>query len=177
MSGAGVILLCEDSQHDAFVRRFLKNRNIRGREINTLPLSGGAGSGEQRVRNQFPDQLRAIRAKRGAYLIVVLDADNQTVDDRLRQLDAECERRSVPPRGHSDPLVIIVPRRNIETWLAYLDGSEVDEIRKYPKLRRARDCAPHTTKLFEMCGEGRQLRKPVPASLATACDEYRKFDR
>ena len=38
VSGVGIALLCEDSQTDAFVRRFLKHRNFRGRDIRTLPF-------------------------------------------------------------------------------------------------------------------------------------------
>ena len=35
MSGVHLALLCEDSQTDAFVRRFLRRRNFRGRDIMT----------------------------------------------------------------------------------------------------------------------------------------------
>lgn len=47
MSGVSVILLCEDMQTDVFVRRFLKHRNFRGRDVRTLPLPHGSRSGEQ----------------------------------------------------------------------------------------------------------------------------------
>ena len=177
VSGAEIILLCEDSQHDSFVRRFLRNRKFRGRDIQTLPLSDGSGSGEQWVRNRFPNELQAIRSKRGAYLIVVLDADNQTVDDRLRQLDAECENKGVKPRREDDPLIVIIPRRNIETWLANFDGSDVDETKKYPKLAKESDCVRHAKALHEMCDKNRKLREPIPPSLLVACDEYRKLKR
>ena len=79
MSGVRIVLLCEDSQTDAFVRRFLKRRNFAGRDIETLPLPSGRQSGEQWVRERYPDELKAIRGKQNAYLIVVTDADADSI--------------------------------------------------------------------------------------------------
>jgi len=78
MSGVTIVLLCEDKQTDSFVRRFLKHRNFKYRDIRTVSLSAGSGSGEQRVREQYPRQLKAIRQRKQAYLIVVIDADTHT---------------------------------------------------------------------------------------------------
>ena len=60
MSGVGITLLCEDLQTDVFVRRFLKHRNFRGRDIRTLPLPGGRQSGEQWVRERYPTALQRL---------------------------------------------------------------------------------------------------------------------
>ena len=177
MSGVRVTLLCEDSQTDSFVRRFLRRRNVPSRDIRTLPLPHGAGSGEQWVRQRFPVELRAIRAVKNAYLIVVTDADIGPTQARRAQLEAECEREGIPRRREDDRVFVIVPRRNIETWLAYLDGSDVDESRSYPRLSRERDCAAHAKNLYRMCHETQRLREPAPPSLREACDEYRKFRR
>ena len=70
---ASVVLLCEDLQTDMFLRSFLRRRFGRrfGRQIGSAPFAAGKGSGEQRVREQFPDQLEKIRERRGAALIVV----------------------------------------------------------------------------------------------------------
>ena len=64
MSRVHITLLCEDSQTDAFVRRFLKRRNFRRHEITTLPLPAGSQSGEQWVRTRYPRELKAIRGIR-----------------------------------------------------------------------------------------------------------------
>ena len=177
MSGVRITLLCEDSQTDAFVRRFLSHRKFRGRDIKSLPLPDGHRSGEQWVRERYPAELRAIRGKQGAYLIVVTDADNDSTGARRAQLEAECERQQVPGKGDDNQVVLIVPRRNIGTWLAYLDGSDVDESRRYPRLQRERDCAVHAKRLYNMCHETQHLRQPVPPSLREACEEYRKLQR
>ena len=180
MSGVNITLLCEDSQTDAFVRRFLKWRNFRGRDIRTLPLPAGSQSGEQWVREQYPAELRAIRERKGsknAYLIVVIDADRGTTSRRRAQLDAACDERRVPRRKASDPVLMIVPRRNIETWLAYLGGATVDEDTKYRGPRRERDCDPHANRLYAMCHEAQRLDEGAPPSLQEACEEYGRLRR
>ena len=176
MSRVHVTLLCEDSQTDAFVRRFLKRRNFRHRDITTLPLPAGNQSGEQWVRTRYPAELRAIRRRRRAYLIVVTDADAGSTDARRAQLEAECKQQEIPPREDTDPVVVVVPRRNIETWLAYLGGTSVDEVTVYSRLRRERDCDAHANRLYDMCRDER-LAEPAPPSLREACDEYRKLRR
>ena len=74
---ASIILLCEDSRTNTFVRRFLRRRNFDTRDIHTLPLPT-KGSGEQWVREQYPKQLRDIRGRQRKVLLVVTDADANT---------------------------------------------------------------------------------------------------
>ena len=177
MSGVKITLLCEDSQTDAFVRRFLRRRNFRRRDIRTLPLPAGNQSGEQWVREQYPDELRAIRGRKSAYLIVVIDADKETTSRRRAQLDAACDEKGVPKRQTSDPALVVVPRRNIETWLAYLGGATVDEDTKYRGPRHERHCDPHANRLYAMCHEAQRLDEGAPPSLQEACEEYGRLRR
>ena len=88
----------------------------------------------------------------------------------------ECKQQEIPPREDTDPVVVVVPRRNIETWLAYLGGTSVNEVTVYPRLRRERDCDAHANRLYDMCRDER-LAEPAPPSLREACDEYRKLRR
>ena len=177
MSGVSITLLCEDLQTDVFVRRFLKHRNFRSRDIRTRELPDGSQSGEQWVRERYPDELKAIRGRRNAYLIVVTDADTNTTADRRAELDAACDEKQVPRRGDRDPVLVIVPRRNIETWLHYLGGTEVDEGTPYRKLKREGDCATHANSLYRMCHEDQRLDEGAPPSLQEACEEYGKLQR
>ena len=172
-----IVLLCEDSQTESFVRRFLSHRNLRNRDILTIPLPHGKQSGEQWVRTQFPKELKSIRTRQQAYLVVVIDADARTTADTKTWLDAECRAQKVTPRSSNDPVVIAVPKRNIETWFAFLKtGQEIDEQQQYPRLPRVRDCRPLADELFRMCQE-EQLTPAPPPSLVAACSEYRKLKR
>ena len=177
MSGVRVVLLCEDAQTEAFVRRFLKRRKFGRGDIRTRRSPAGKQSGEQWVRLRYPAELKAVRARQNAYLIVVIDADAQTTKVRRAQLDAACDERQIPRRGDRDPVLLIVPRRNIETWLAYLGGTEVDEDKTYPRLRRERDCDAQAAELHRMCHEAQRLDEGAPPSLQEACAEYGRLQR
>jgi hypothetical protein len=172
-----LVLLCEDSQHEVFVRRFLKKAGWSDQRPRVEKAPKGRGSAEQFVRERFPKELSAYRANRNLVaqgLIVVCDGDSQGVKGRLDVMASACAAEKVPPRKDDEKVAFIIPTWNIETWFAYLDGSEVDEgKRDYPKLDRPRKCQTHVDRLYEMCRQG--LRKPVPASLEAACAEYKRL--
>lgn len=169
MNRSHITVLCEDKQHEAFIRRFLKKRKKRIGAV-TRP---NTGAGEQFVRDNYPAYLDAVR-KHGGILVVMIDGDNYSIEQRPQQMDRACEQRGVLPRTTSDNVIVFVPTRNIETWLAYLDGERVNETNTYPRLQRERDCKRHVDVLAQMCAE-KNLRIPAPASLEVACHEYDKI--
>lgn len=174
---ARVILLCEDLQLACFIRRFLKLRGFGPRDIREQIAPPGQGSGEQWVRNNYPKQLEALRAYGGnAVLIVGTDADNMEVAERVRSLDLQCKEQGVAERGADDPVLMIVPKRNIETWFAYLRGETANETDSYPRYGTESECREDVRSLDGMC-RSQVLRPPAPPSLAAACDEYKKWHR
>ena len=173
---AKIILLCEDKQTDCFVRKFLAHRNWGHRDILTLPVPGGAQSGEQWVRTRYPKELTYIRRKQRAVLLVVIDADTNTTRYRRTQLEQECREQGVPPNSPSDPVIIVVPRRNIETWFHFLkNDAPVDETRRYVRLNRESDCYPLADELHRICEVQQSLPDYAPQSLKEACREYPKL--
>ena len=172
---AKVVLLCEDLQTDVFVRRFLARRNVKSRDIVTCPLPDGGQSGEQWVRTRFPEELKRIRRRQRALLIVVIDADIGSTGDRHTQLEKQCREAGVESRMPGDPVIVAVPRRNIETWFEYLRGNPVDETADYPRLRRESDCRPFADQLHEMCDRQQRLDDPAPPSLREVCEERGKL--
>ncbi len=172
-----IVLLCEDTQTDSFVRRFLSHRGFHGRELKTIISPPGRQSGEQWIRTRYPEELKAIRARQQTFLLVVVDADTQTTGYRRSQLDQACDEKGVARKTRVDPVIVAVPRRNIETWFAYLKGQMVDENTAYPRLRRRKDCRLLARKLYRMCHEEQRLAEPVPPSLKEACQEYQRLRR
>lgn len=169
---AKLILLCEDSQHEAFARRFLRQAGWHPRAIRVLKSPQGRGAGEQWVRARYPEELQQLRQRHvAATLLVMVDADRSTVDARLASLTEACQQTGIDVRRNDDPVALFVPRRNIGTWIAYLGGEDVNERDEYPRLSRERDCAEPVRKLKEMCDTG-ELREPAPPSLVAACTEY-----
>lgn len=174
---AQLVLLCEDDQHEAFARRFLKKAGWHGRQLRVEKSPRGRGSAAQFIRERFPIELSAYRAYRHRVargLIVLVDGDRQGVQGRYAELTKSCEGKGIQPPAPDEQVAIIVPTWNVETWLAYLDGATVDETKHdYARLRRPRDCQRHVDQLFRMCQQN-ALRQPAPPSLEAACNEYRQ---
>lgn len=160
------VVLCEDEQHFAFARRFLE---LLGRP-ELRQTRKVLGPGHAGVREKLPNELEMIR-KRGdtAALLVILDADGHPVEDRKRYVLERCPDDSRPDAR--TPVAILVPERNIETWIAWLNGKVIDASIAYPKLRHERDCKPAVERLKEYC-DAKRLPDAVPASLRAACAEF-----
>lgn len=174
--GVRITILCEDKQHEVFIRRFFRTGGWAVRDLTPIVSPSGRGSAEQFVRNRFPRELAALRSKRGqnVYLVVMIDGDESGMARRKASLGAACNEQGVDPPGVSDNVLICVPTWNIETWLAYLDGETVDETKKdYRRLPRESECQPMINQLVEMCRD-RRLRTPAPTSLDDACTSYRR---
>lgn len=124
------VVLGEDRSHLNFVRRWLIAEGVERRQIFERETAASliGGSGEQFVRQQYVAEVGYYRAKANhqrVALIVVIDADLETVEYRKRQLD---EVLGDEPRRPSERIAVVVPRRNIETWLTVLlDPAVVDE--------------------------------------------------
>lgn len=169
-----VVILCEDSQHEAFARRFLKKagNGLRVQRVEKSPK--GRGSAEQFVRERYGKELSYYRHRAhrvGQALIVVVDGDGRDFGARVEQIESAAVNDGHAVRAQGERVAIFVPSRNIETWLAYLDGQNVNEEDEYPRLRRQRDCQRHVERLYQMCQEG-ALRQSAPQSLEAACTEY-----
>jgi hypothetical protein len=169
-----LVLLCEDQQQETFIRRFLANTRW-SRKPRVVIAPPGYGSAEQFVRTQFPAELLEYRRNRHRVtlaLIVMIDGDQKGVNGRLNELNEACRSAGIAFRRPDERIAIFIPTWRIETWLAYLNGTDVDEGKNdYPRLSRPRDCQPQVDRLYEMCQEG-ALRQPSPPSLDAACDEY-----
>lgn len=177
MSGRRVQIevVCEDSQHEAFIRRVLVGRGHDPNKFRVTKSPRGRGAADAWVLAQVPRLLCEYRARHREYFIVVMmDADTETAKDRLQKLDELCRAQGVAPRRPEERVAVFLPKRNIETWLAHLDGETVNESSRtpYPKLEFARECQRHVDVLLDGCRKN-QLRAPVPASLQQACEEYR----
>ena len=174
-----IVLLCEDRQHETFVRRFLKKNGWTVRDCRVVLSPQGRGSAEQFVRERFPSELQAIRAKGDEHvrLIVMIDGDDKGINARRASFNVACGAQGITALGETDNVLICVPTWNIETWFAFLEGGEVEEsFSDYPRLARLRDCDAHAEKLAEIC-RGQSQSPPLPPSLDDSCIQYnRLFD-
>ena len=104
---------------------------IARRDIDTQVAPRGRGSAANWVTQQYPGVLRLARSKRsqeGLGFLVIIDGDNVGVDKRREQLRAAAgQSSSDEPR-----VAVLVPTRNIETWVRWLTGYDVNELQDYP---------------------------------------------
>lgn len=174
---ARLILLCEDLQHETFLRRFFRSQGWQDRGLRILRSPAGRGSGEAYVREQFVLELRAYRSKPhlAQALVVMIDGDQLGHDGRRDSLIQACITAGIDPPKPTEAVAVFVPTWRIETWLWYLDGEATDEgVRDYPRLPKERQCQRHVDALDSMCQAGR-LAPPSPPSLVSACTEYQRL--
>ena len=173
-----MVVLCEDRQHEVFVRKFLQKMGWQG-SIRTEKAPPGEGSAEQFVKKQFVKELAEYRRNRNRVsiaLVVMIDGDDRGPAERRAELEAACRKKKVPFVDSTERVLIVVPTWEIETWIAYLEKEDrtVNETTNdYPRLSKPRKCQPHVEKLAGMCRK-KQLSESAPPSLLSACDEYNK---
>jgi len=181
-----LVILCEDEQSACFARRFLGERGWTKRDWRVEKAPCGEQSGEQWVRERLPFELTAMRAKGNTAVLALIDGDGKEVDDRIAELRRHSERKiegrgareAVPFVRADERVAIMVPKRNIETWLAFLRGEEVDENRNqaYRKYDAESDCKGQAVELHTRCDRS-NLGDGAPPSLTAACDQYKKLPR
>jgi hypothetical protein len=128
-----VILIVEDECHRRLIYRYLKNLGFAKHEIRVVSAPPAKGSAYNWVRQQFVTEVSAYRSRAAkTALIVVIDADNGSVEARWRQLDNELRsggKKSIDTVN--ERVARLVPKRNVETWILFLNGRTVDEETDY----------------------------------------------
>ena len=146
-----------------------------------LPSSG---SGEQWVRERFPVEVTAFRrrsTRAETKLIVVIDADNFTLPERLAQLDQKLREEGVELiRMDVEHAAVarLIPRRNIETWILRLNAVEVNEEADYKGTRNdwTELIRPAAETLYAWTRPSTQLPKNCIPSLQYGVAELRRLN-
>jgi len=128
---------------------------VDGRTIDPRPNPGG--SGHDWVKNQFVVEVANLaRFSEGRGVLGLIDEDGQGVAARERDVEDLLKKRDLPPLSAQEGRCLLLPTRNLETWLYWLRAQQhglslvVDEVTDYKKERpsgsasRARneDCRP-----------------------------------
>jgi hypothetical protein len=174
-----VTILCEGRQDELFVRYFLVKRGFNPRKIRVVVSPQGKGAGEQFVRENYPKEVKEYRSQatyRSVCLVAITDADILTVQERVRRLEESLEENLLSKRQRNEKIAILVPKRNIETWIHYLQGESVDENhpKPYSKLEFESDCKPLVGALASQCQQA-GLADDAPPSMQIACAELQRI--
>ena len=176
------IIVCEDKQQDVFARRFLKLSKVERHNIYTKRCQNPktAGDAKQWIKTNLPAQLQGFKSynaknkSTARVLLVIADADDKTVEQRIKHVTSGCSPKPNP----NENVCFIIPKWAIETWIMYLRDGSADEsyqIRSKDKLQRQRDCWPQVEKLKDMCDSSALLPDSAPDSLLKACTEFQRI--
>ena len=172
-----IVILCEDRQQEVFARHFLKKRGFAG-QFRPKICPPGSQSGEQYVRTQYPVEVKAYRQNRNRVsigLVVLIDADRGTLQEHLDQLAQALSEDTQQNRQPDEAIAVFIPKRNIETWIHYLQGETVDEETEYSKFEKNEAaCKPDVENLAEQC-RSQNLPENAPESLQVACGELQRL--
>lgn len=150
-NSAQVVVLAEDQQHQNFAYHWLRRRGFGVSQIRLLPLPAGRGAGEQYVRENYVHQLKEQRRRAASmkcHLVVVVDADMLPVQQRHQQLDEALQQAGLAQRSTGEQVCVLIPKRNVETWIHYLVAGPVDEATDY-KPKTADECRQASRVLAE----------------------------
>lgn len=168
-----VMILCEDKAHLDFIKGFLAGAGWHPRSVILQDVCPpGSQSAEQWVRQRFGQTLRTFRGKhrqrRNIILLVMIDGDNHSPAARRNQLQGDEQR------AEDEPVAIFVPRRNIQSWMAFLDRTFADETTDYKnRYQRQTPNRKYGERLSDRCGASGA--EEFPESLQDACGEWARL--
>lgn len=174
-------VLCEDRTQLHFVQGFLKAKGVNPRKIRSqAPLPEGRGDAAKYVFDRYQEARRAITGRTSrSILIVVSDVDASGRGDD----DSEALARNMFNRLWADytgglradePVVVVLPCRNIETWFNFLDHQTDPDSAKETINRKNDYRNPKPATYGEMTAGG-DFPDPdcLPYSLSRTLDEIR----
>jgi hypothetical protein len=177
-----IILLCEDEAHQRLAVAYMNRCGIHRRDVIDVVASRQKQGGNVGwVLDEFSRQLQACRqrhkAKANTLLVVVVDADTYTVDERRREFNDRLKQARQDELRADDPVALLVPRRHVETWIRSLLGRSVteDEDCKGSSKPSKEDIRQAADTLHEWARENATPGATCVPSLSAAFPEWRKI--
>lgn len=183
-----VVILCEDIDHKRFITQYLVEKGVKCQIKKPSNLKAGeVNNNNSSVVAQYPayvKQYRRDKNRKNLALIIMIDGDDKTVNQRIRSLNKALDERegelNKELRLPDEKIAIFVPMRNIETWFEYINGNkncnEQDDYKdkNLDKKERVKLAKTSATKLAkEICPQG--LPPDAPPSLIHAYNELQRL--
>lgn len=180
-----IVLVCEGVRDSAFARGFLTSAGVDSRSIDSRINPGG--SGHDWVRTQFVEEVANLaRFSEGRGVLGLLDEDGQGTGVRQREVANRLQARGLSPISANQGRCLLLPTRNIETWLYWLKARQeklpvaVDETTDYaiaPPVGSSRLSYGHCRPAGEHLHTLNHIEPPdgCPPILALALSELREF--
>ncbi len=175
---AQIFILCEDTVHYHFAKKYFELLGFNNRKITGKynPTGRSVGSGAEYVKKNYEKEVRAFRSKANHLdyiLVVIIDDDTK---DNAKFLYQKCTPSS------NETILIFSPARNIESWFCYIDTgnlsiedlNEQGKITDYKNQYRNAKPTEFAKKLKEEICVNR-LPENAPSSLHQACNELNRL--
>ena len=115
-----IVLVCEGWRDSRFARSFLE-ASVDPRKIEDRRNPGG--SGHDWVKDEFVEGIADLqRFREGRGVLGLLDEDGQGVANRRKEVAKRLAERDLPPLADNAGRCLLLPTRNLETWLYWLES-------------------------------------------------------
>ena len=180
---ANIVILVEDGEQQNLIFRYLGRCNptltYRNCRFERAAKRSG-GSGEQFVRKRYPPEVKEHRRRIGkgtsALLVVMVDADLETTQRRAKQLSEALGTANIERRGHNEAIIVLIPKRHVETWIRALLGDQVNEEDEYKNPEPTpKEILKATETLYQWTRPGGGPGPTSPPSLTASLPEWRKI--
>jgi hypothetical protein len=178
-----IVLVCEGWRDSAFARGFLEisgNRKVHDRR-------NSRGSGHGWVKSQFVEEVaRLTQFSEGRGVLGLIDEDGQGATVRENEIADALKERSLGSLSASEGRCLLLPTRNLETWLYWLKShrngthlsiDEATDFKRQPPNGMARidnqDCRPAGEYLHTL--DHTQLPEGCPSMLRKGLAQLRDF--
>jgi len=171
MSGpAEVIILGEDDAHvGSIYRAVVDHLNVPWRKVRKRPTPGGRGDAKQFVLGQVPTEVQLLRrGPPSAVLIIAMDGDGNSPDERIEAVSDTLANADMDGINPSERVAVVVPCRNIETWLEFARCADVDEDTDYKGGRRAKWTGDDFAMVGRTLAQSPSPKDKPPGALARA---------
>jgi len=115
-----IVVVPEDSDHAALARGYLAERGVTQRKYYVTRKWTGKNGNFDKVREWFIEEVRLqSKGLRRFGVIALMDEDGQSLAARRQAVTDELARLKLPPLDASQGRLLVLPVRNVETWLVW----------------------------------------------------------
>ena len=137
-----IVLVTEGWEDSAFLKGFFESAGM-GRSITTKENPRSEGSGFSFVREIFVDEVYALgRFNEGRGVLALMDEDGQGVENRVSWVADLLASRELPAADCANGRCLLLPKRNLETWVFWLTGARQSQNRNVTETDNYKHCNP-----------------------------------
>lgn len=165
-------VLGEDAAHRSFIRAWLTAGGVSHHRFHLVDPPAGQSGGSHFVLTKCKETVRDARdrnqTRAKTRVIIAIDGDNGTVEDRLLEI-----RHAVESVGENDYLslvCVLVPKRHIETWVHALGPAT-------PQVNEQDDYKHKTTEEVKAAARRLARLQSAPLLPPSLAHGYAQFQR